>query len=131
MRPTIEAKGRCRARLSVRAGFSLVEILVVLAIIAVAAGFVGVSILSVLKQQNSRICLTNMVTIEAAKDEYARDHPGGSAIPSASDFAPYFRFGIPRCPDNNRSDYANLLDLKNPVNCPVHLENAGKLNAGK
>jgi len=131
MRPTIEAKGRCRARLSVRAGFSLVEILVVLAIIAIAAGFVGVSILSVLKQQNSRICLTNMVTIEAAKDEYARDHPGGSAIPSASDFAPYFRFGIPRCPDNNRSDYANLLDLKNPVNCPVHLENAGKLNAGK
>jgi len=115
----------------VRAGFSLVEILVVLAIIAIAAGFVGVSILSVLKQQNSRICLTNMVTIEAAKDEYARDHPGGSAIPSANDFAPYFRFGIPRCPDNNRSDYANLLDLKNPVNCPVHLENAGKLNAGK
>ena len=131
MRPTVKAKGRCRARLSVRAGFSLVEILVVLAIIAIAAGFVGVSILSVLKQQNSRICLTNMVTIEAAKDEYARDHPGGSAIPSASDFAPYFRFGIPRCPDNNRSDYANLLDLKNPVNCPVHLENAGKLNAGK
>ena len=131
MRPTIKAKGHCRARLSVRAGFSLVEILVVLAIIAIAAGFVGVSILSVLKQQNSRICLTNMVTIEAAKDEYARDHPGGSAIPSATDFAPYFRFGIPRCPDNNRSDYANLLDFKNPVSCPVHPENAGKLNTGK
>jgi len=131
MRPTIKAKGHCRARLSVSAGFSLVEILVVLAIIAIAAGFVGVSILSVLKQQNSRICLTNMVTIEAAKDEYARDHPGGSAIPSASDFAPYFRFGIPRCPDHNRSDYANLLDLKNPVSCPMHPENAGKLNTGK
>ncbi len=131
MRPTVKAKGRCRARLSVRAGFSLVEILVVLAIIAIAAGFVGVSILSVLKQQNSRICLTNMVTIEAAKDEYARDHPGGSPIPSAIDFAPYFRFGIPRCPDNNRSDYANLLDFKNPVSCPMHPENAGKLNTGK
>jgi prepilin-type N-terminal cleavage/methylation domain-containing protein len=131
MRPTIKAKGGCRARLSVRAGFSLVEILVVLAIIATAAGFVGVSILSVLKQQNSRICLTNMVTIEAAKDEYARDHPGGSAIPSAADFAPYFRFGIPHCPDHNRSDYPNLLDLKNPVSCPVHPENAGKLNTGK
>jgi prepilin-type N-terminal cleavage/methylation domain-containing protein len=131
MRPTVNAKGRCRARLSVRAGFSLVEILVVLAIIAIAAGFVGISILGALKQQNSRICLTNMVTIEAAKDEYARDHPGGTAIPSAADFASYFRFGIPRCPDNNRSDYANLLDLKNPVSCPVHPENVGKLNAGK
>ena len=131
MRPTVKAKGGYRARLSVRAGFSLVEILVVLAIIAIASGFVGVSILSVLKQQNSRICLTNMVTIEAAKDEYARDHPGGSAIPSAADFAPYFRFGIPHCPDRNRSDYPNLLDLKNPVSCPGHPENAGKLNTGK
>jgi prepilin-type N-terminal cleavage/methylation domain-containing protein len=131
MRPIIEAKGRWRARLSMTAGFSLVEILVVLAIIAIAAGFVGVSILSALKQQNSRICLTNMVTIEAAKDEYVRDHPGGTTVPSAAVFAPYFRFGIPRCPDNNRNDYANLLDLKNPVSCPVHPENAGKLNIGK
>jgi prepilin-type N-terminal cleavage/methylation domain len=131
MRPIAKAKSRCRARLPARAGFSLVEMLVVLAIVAIAAGFIGVSILSALKQQNSRVCLTNMVTIEAAKDEFARDHPGVSTIPSATDFAPYFRFGIPRCPDNNRTDYANLLDLKNPVSCPLHPENAGKLNTGK
>jgi prepilin-type N-terminal cleavage/methylation domain-containing protein len=131
MKPTVRTKRGCQVRLSTKAGFSLVEILVALAIIAVAAGFIAISILGGLKQQNSRVCLTNMVTIEAAKDEYARDHPGGTAIPSAADFASYFRFGIPRCPDNNRSDYANLLDLKNPVSCPVHPENAGKLNAGK
>src|SRR5260221_439159 len=73
----------------------------------------------------------NMVTIEAAKDEYARDHPGATTIPSVTDFAPYFRFGIPRCPDNNGTDYANLLDLKSPVNCSVHPENTAKLNIGK
>jgi prepilin-type N-terminal cleavage/methylation domain-containing protein len=131
MRPTVNAR-KCRiTRLSAKAGFSLVEILVVLAIIAVAAGFIAISILSALKQQNSRVCLTNMLTIEAAKDEYTRDHPGTTAIPNVTEFAPYFRFGIPRCPDNQGTDYANLLDLKNPVSCSVHPENSGKLNAGK
>jgi prepilin-type N-terminal cleavage/methylation domain-containing protein len=113
------------------AGFSLIETLVVLAIIALAAGFITISILTAMKQQNSRMCLTNMLTIEAAKDEYARDHPGLATIPSVQDFAPYFRFGIPRCPDDHGTDYVNLLDLHNQVSCPVHPENAAKLNAGK
>ncbi len=131
MKPTVNAKRHCQVRLAPKAGFSLVEILVVLAIIAVAAGFIAISILSALKQQNSRVCLTNMVTIEAAKDEYARDHPGATTVLSVTDFAPYFRFGIPRCPDNNGTDYANLLDLKSPVICSVHPENTRKLNIGK
>ncbi|HZC35148.1 MAG TPA: prepilin-type N-terminal cleavage/methylation domain-containing protein [Chthoniobacterales bacterium] len=142
MRPIVNALKRCSPLFSARTGplpvrygasygFSLVEILVALAIVAVAAGFIAISILGAMKQQNSRICLTNMLTIEAAKDEFARDHPGATAIPSVADFAPYFRFGIPRCPDNKEVDYNNLLDLKNPVSCSVHPENTGKLNAGK
>jgi prepilin-type N-terminal cleavage/methylation domain-containing protein len=131
MKPTVRTKRGYQVRLSTKAGFSLVEILVALAIIAVAAGFIAISILGALKQQNSRVCLTNMVTIEAAKDEYARDHPDVTAIPSATEFAPYFRFGIPRCPDNRGTDYTNLLDLKNAASCSVHPENTGKLNNGK
>jgi prepilin-type N-terminal cleavage/methylation domain-containing protein len=123
--------GPPRLRYGAAYGFSLVEILVALAIVAVAAGFIAISILSALKQQNSRICLSNMLTIEAAKDEFARDHPGATTISSAADFAPYFRFGIPTCPDNKGVDYNNLLDLKNPVSCSAHPENSGKLNAGK
>jgi prepilin-type N-terminal cleavage/methylation domain-containing protein len=131
MRPIVSAKRRSQVRRSAKAGFSLVEVLVVLTIIAFAAGFIAISVLSALKQQNSRVCLTNMVTIEAAKDEYARDHPGATSVPSVTDFAPYFRFGIPRCPDNNGTDYANLLDLKNPIVCSVHPENTAKLSIGK
>src|ERR1700746_1055591 len=131
MKPTLNGKRHCQFRLAPKAGFSLVEILVVLAIIAIAASFIAISMLSALKQQNSRVCLTNMVTIEAAKDEYARDHPGSTTIPSALEFEPYFRFGIPRCPENSGTDYSNLLDLKNPVVCSVHPENTGKLNVGK
>jgi prepilin-type N-terminal cleavage/methylation domain-containing protein len=131
MKPIVNAKSRSRLRWLAKAGFSLVEVLIVLAIIASAAGFITISILGAVKQQNSRICLTNMVTIEAAKDEYARDHPGATMVPSASEFARYFRFGIPRCPDNSGADYANLLDLENPVVCSVHPENTGKLKIGK
>src|SRR5260221_9941504 len=100
MKPTVNGKRHCQFRLAPKAGFSLVEILVVLAVIAVAAGFIAISILSALKQQNSRGCLTNIVTIEAAKDEYARDHPGATTIPRVTDFSPFFRFGIPPCPAN-------------------------------
>jgi prepilin-type N-terminal cleavage/methylation domain-containing protein len=131
MKPIVNTKERSRARRSAKAGFSLIEILVVLVIIALAAGFIAISILSALKQQSSRVCLTNMVTIEAAKDEYARDHPGATIVASAGEFAPYFRFGIPRCPDNGGTDYANLLDLENPVVCSAHPENTGKLKIGK
>ena len=131
MKPTVNPLKGCSTRLSADAGFSLVEILVVLAIIAIAAGFIAISVLGALKQQNSRTCLTNMLTIEAAKDEYARDHPGAIAIPSITDFASYFRFGIPRCPDNRGTDYSNLLDLKNPVGCSIHPENSAKLSVGK
>jgi prepilin-type N-terminal cleavage/methylation domain-containing protein len=131
MKLIVDGRRHSRVRRPAKAGFSLVEVLVVLAIIGFAAGFIAISILNALKQQNTRVCLTNMVTIEAAKDEYARDHPGATTIPSATDFAPYFRFGIPRCPDNRGTDYTNLLDLKNPVVCSVHPENTGKLNIGK
>jgi prepilin-type N-terminal cleavage/methylation domain-containing protein len=131
MRPTANTKKRRLVLLSTTKGFSLVEILVVLAIIAIAAGFITLSILNALKQQNSRMCLTNMLTIEAAKDEFARDHPGSTSIPSVTDFAPYFRFGIPRCPNNQGTDYNSFLDLKNPVSCSVHPENTAKLSSGK
>jgi prepilin-type N-terminal cleavage/methylation domain-containing protein len=131
MRPTVNDQRRCSVRTSVNAGFSLVEILVVLAVVAIAAGFIAISVLNALKQQNSRMCLTNMLTIEAAKDEYARDHPGSTSIASVAEFAPYFRFGIPHCPDNQANDYNSLLDLKSPVSCSIHLENSAKLSAGK
>jgi prepilin-type N-terminal cleavage/methylation domain-containing protein len=131
MRPTVNAKKQRSVRPPANAGFSLVEILVVLAIVAIAAGFIAISILSALKQQNSRMCLTNMLTIEAAKDEYARDHPGSTSIASVAEFAPYFRFGIPRCPDNQANNYNNLLDLRSPVSCSIHPENSTKLSAGK
>jgi prepilin-type N-terminal cleavage/methylation domain-containing protein len=111
------------------AGLSLIELLVVLTIIALVSALITTSVLSALNQQNQRVCLNNMLTIEAAKDEYLRDHPGATNIPSISDFQPYFRFGIPQCPDNAGTNYQNLLSLTQQVYCPKHPENQQKLSA--
>jgi prepilin-type N-terminal cleavage/methylation domain-containing protein len=102
------------------AGLSLVELLVVLAIIAAASTMITTAVVRALQQQDQRTCLTNMLTIEAAKDEYLRDHPGATSISDIATFQPYFRFGIPRCPNNPNNDYVNLLDLTKPVTCSVH-----------
>jgi prepilin-type N-terminal cleavage/methylation domain-containing protein len=119
---------RTNTILSRTAGLSLIEMLVVVAIIAAIAALITTSVMSALQQQNQRVCLNNMLTIEAAKDEYIRDHPGATSIdPSA--FQQYFRFGIPRCPDNQNRDYQNLYNLTQQVYCTAHPENQQKLSA--
>src|SRR5258707_4134936 len=99
------------------AGLSLIELLVVLTIIAAISALITTSVLSALNQQNQRICFNNMLTIEAAKDEYIRDHPGATTIDQTA-FQQYFRFGIPTCPD--RGDYNNLYNLTEQVSCSFH-----------
>jgi prepilin-type N-terminal cleavage/methylation domain-containing protein len=99
------------------AGLSLIEILVVLTIIAALAALITTSVMSALQQQNARVCQNNMLTIEAAKDEYIRDHPGATSIDKTA-FAQYFRFGIPKCPDGG--NYNFLDSLTQQVSCSKH-----------
>jgi prepilin-type N-terminal cleavage/methylation domain-containing protein len=100
------------------AGFSLIEMLVVVTIIAAIAALITTSVMSALQQQNARVCQNNMLTIEAAKDEYIRDHPGTTSIDENA-FAQYFRFGIPKCPDGG-SYQQYLYSLTHPVSCSYH-----------
>jgi prepilin-type N-terminal cleavage/methylation domain-containing protein len=99
------------------AGLSLIEMLVVLTIIAAIAALITTSVMSALQQQDKRVCQNNMLTIEAAKDEYIRDHPGATNIDVIT-FQQYFRFGVPRCP--NGGTYQNLYSLTQQVSCNVH-----------
>jgi prepilin-type N-terminal cleavage/methylation domain-containing protein len=100
-----------------RLGFSLIEMLVVVTIIAAIAALITTAVMSALQQQNARVCQNNMLTIEAAKDEYIRDHPGATSIDQSA-FAQYFRFGIPKCPDGGT--YNNLYVLSQQVSCSRH-----------
>ena len=62
----------------------------------------------------------SMLMIEAAKDEYARDHPGATQINDDAEFKKYFRFGVPRCPVNAKEDYQDWNALGTRVSCKVH-----------
>jgi type II secretory pathway pseudopilin PulG len=98
---------------------TLAELLVVLAIIAAVAGVVTFAVGSTLKRQQAKGCLTNLLMIEAAKDEYARDHPGETQV-NGDEFKKYFRFGVPRCPVNRNEEYQNWNTLNTPASCKVH-----------
>jgi prepilin-type N-terminal cleavage/methylation domain-containing protein len=100
-------------------GMTLIELLVVLAIIAAVAGVVTFAVSKTLKRQQSKACLTNMLMIEAAKDEYVRDHP--DAVSGNSDkIANYLRFGLPKCPANPNGDYNNWNTVGQETSCPIH-----------
>jgi prepilin-type N-terminal cleavage/methylation domain-containing protein len=122
----LSARGDARPPWIVRfqsAGFSLIEMLVVVTIIAAIAALITTGVMSALQQQSARVCQNNMLTIEAAKDEYIRDHPGATTIDPRA-FAQYFRFGIPKCPDSG-SYQQNLYSLTEQVRCTIH----GAINA--
>ena len=115
-----------RPRRGVR-GFSLVEMLVVLSLIATIASVVTFAVLRTLDGQQEKQCLENMVLIESAKDEYARDHVGATEV-DVAEFRRYFRFGVPHCPRSPNTDYVNWSDLNATVTCPLHPQNATRLN---
>src|SRR6516164_2494281 len=68
--------GNSRSRHFPYLGMTLVELLVVLAIVAAISGAVTFAISRTVQEQQEKECLTNMLMVEAAKDEYARDHVG-------------------------------------------------------
>lgn len=127
MKRTADAERPAYCSRPAERAFSLVEMLVVLAIIAAVSGAVTFAVLRTLDGQAEKQCLANMLLIEAAKDEYSRDHVGATVV-NADEFRHYFRFGVPRCPRNSGVDYENWSDLNASVVCPVHPQNAAKLN---
>ena len=102
------------------AGMTFAEVLVVLAIITALAGMVTFAVANAYKKQQAKACLTNMLMIEAAKDEYARDHPEATQMTDDAAFRTYFRFGVPRCPLNPNEDYQDWDVLGTRVSCKVH-----------
>lgn len=106
---------------------TLVELLVVLAIVAAISGAVTFAISKTLQEQQQKEGLTNMLMVEAAKDEYARDHAGQPM--DQGKFRKYFRFKIPTCPANPNQPYENLFDLNAPVVCRIHPQNSQLLNS--
>jgi prepilin-type N-terminal cleavage/methylation domain-containing protein len=78
-----------------RSGFTLVEIMIVVAIIALLAAIAVPSFLRARKRSQATSTLETLRMIDGAKDQYAIENSkGGAAItPTAQEMAPYVKAG--------------------------------------
>lgn len=98
-----------------RHGFTLVEIMIVVAIIALLA---VIAIPNFLKARNSarvKACLSNLRVLDTAKTQWAFDaKQANNAVPASTDIIPYLRDGrMPDCPANGSYRIRRLLRQPN------------------
>ncbi len=79
-----------------RGGFTLVEIMIVVAIIALLAAIAVPSFLRARERSQASTVLNNLRLIEAAKDQWALEtNQGATDVATGDDVAPYLKDGSP------------------------------------
>src|SRR3954469_6128855 len=77
-----------------RSGFTLVEIMIVVAIIALLAAIAVPSFLRARKRSQATATLETLRMIDGAKDQYALENAKASTtVPGPTDLAPYVKSG--------------------------------------
>jgi prepilin-type N-terminal cleavage/methylation domain-containing protein len=104
-------------------GFTLIELIVTTAILAVLGVAVIVSMSGQIQSAKAQECQANMQMIEAAKHAWVSDHPGETlAAPGGGQtdpLAPYLRSNtVPQCPSGGT--YTQQYDRFNRTTCSEH-----------
>ncbi len=76
-----------------RGGFTLVEIMIVVAIIALLAAIAVPNFLRARKRSQATTVLNDLRLIDSAKDQYAIEKNLASGTPTGQNLAPYFKSG--------------------------------------
>jgi len=76
-----------------RGGFTLVEIMIVVAIIALLAAIAVPSFLRARKRSQATSTLETLRMIDGAKDQYALENNKSTMTPAPADLAPYVKSG--------------------------------------
>jgi len=102
--------------LSLRAGFTLIEIMIVVAIIGLLAAFAVPNFVNARATTQMRGCISNLKVIDAAKTQWALEkNKGGSATPSEEDLKPYVQTrgdgSLPTCPSGGTYTIGDLNTL--------------------
>ena len=89
-----------------RAGFTLVEIMIVVAIIGLLAAIAIPNFVRARKQSQRSICINNLRIIDASKQQWATENKkGDNDVPPDADVANYCKNNVfPKCPASGTYD---------------------------
>ena len=96
-----------------RNGFTLVEIMIVVAIIALLAAIAIPSFMKSRTESRKSACINNLRLIEHAKQQWATATTGSTAtsLPTDAQIDGYLKNGHPDCPAGGTYTYGNMSTL--------------------
>lgn len=106
-----------RIKLKSRGGFTLVEIMIVVAIIGLLAAIAIPNFVKARNTAQTNACINNLRQIDSAMQQWALETGAGDATPVTSSIWTYIKNGQPSCPVGN-TKYNLPTSVTTPPACP-------------